>query len=93
WLKLPFADMNNGGLRYGSGLIMDGKYKIKVHINPFVQNQGLIEGICVRVRGKFCRNQNGIPFVSVDNIQDVILVPNRPILTTVELSILGHMTP
>ncbi|KAH0556690.1 hypothetical protein KQX54_001855 [Cotesia glomerata] len=53
WLKLPFADMNNGGLRYGSGLIVDGNYKIKVHVNPFVQNQGSIEGIYVRVVGNF----------------------------------------
>ncbi|KAH0557544.1 uncharacterized protein LOC123271587 [Cotesia glomerata] len=91
WLKLPFVGMDNG--RYGSGLIVDGNYKIKVHVNPFVPYQGLIEGVYVCVRGKFCRNQNGIPFVSVNNIQDVSLVPNKSILTTVELSRLGHIIP
>ncbi|CAG5102902.1 Protein of unknown function, partial [Cotesia congregata] len=84
WLKLTFAEINNGGLRYGKGLIVDGNYKIKVHVHPFVQNQGLIEGCYVRVRGKFCRNHNGIPFVSV-NIQDVILVPNRAMAQFLQL--------
>lgn len=57
FIKITFAQITTSYSSYGSGAIVQDKYKLRVHINNFRENAALVQGANVKIEGELKRDK------------------------------------
>ncbi|KAH0552525.1 hypothetical protein KQX54_011618 [Cotesia glomerata] len=94
WLKLPFGPVVSFGSTIGSGVIIDGKFKLRVHVHDYRLPITFPQGAHIKVICESGLDRNEVSTIlTVRSSADVSLDASKPPLTESEMRRLGMITP
>ncbi|XP_074111088.1 uncharacterized protein LOC141535164 [Cotesia typhae] len=93
WLKLPFASVVSYGSTIGSGVIIDGMYKLRVSISDYRTPVTILKGAYVTIIGETTLDSSQrSSILMVRSSADIRLDTDKPPLEVVQMRSFGLIT-